>query len=870
MDTFAIHGDVIADYRHYIASFIHIRDEAIAAKVSTELERGRLWPEPLIQFNPSFKTAGSVRQLVDQRRLRPELDLVFPDLRLYEHQARAVDLGAEGHDFVVTSGTGSGKSLTYLASIFESLLREPKREGVAAIIVYPMNALVNSQEKALEGFKAVFEQRGRPFPFSWGVYTGQEDEAERQRLRDQPPDILLTNYMMLELILTRIKERRLRDAIFPALRFLVFDELHTYRGRQGADVALLIRRLRSQCARAVTCIGTSATMVSGGAQNAQQEKVAEVASRVFGKQIRPGQIVVEQLERSLASHAGLPNAAELRAAVLAVIDEGAAAEALARHPTAVWVENAVALAECEGRLVRGAPKTLGQMARVLAELTGLPDSACGDHLRALLRWIARLNVTSAQRYTKLPFRLHQFISQTGNVYTTLTQGGDRIITLDPGVFLSTVAEKVPLFVNVFSRYSGEALLCVTKDPESGRLVPREFRTRTTEEGEEETLLDGYLLTNEDLWNPDESLEELPDSWLKKTADGKLVPVADYVDLLPTPIFYDAQGGYSETKPLTYHGWFMPAPLLFDPTAGVFFDRQASERSKLTALGLEGRSTSTTITAFSLLRRLAEAGAPSADQKLLSFTDNRQDAALQSGHFNDFIAVVRLRAAIAQAVASAPGGQLDFRNLGMAVRTALNLSFLEFANRTEQPTFPHVCRQYEEALETYLAYRAFHDLRRGWRVILPNLEQCALLNISYRDLDTVANTAKAWTDIPVLNALPAAERATLIGDVLDHFRHEYALHSEIYFAEGSRGIIDTVAEALLLNPDRRVGMKRDNNLEFDFAEFTEAESNRLQVSRKLDEAEAREKVSRSIFAQNAIKADEVEADLRIIDESIGNP
>lgn len=93
---------------------------------------------------------------------------------------------------------------------------------------------------------------------------------------------------------------------------------------------------------------------------------------------------------------------------------------------------------------------------------------------------------------------------------------------------------------------------------------------------------------------------------------------------------------------------------------------------------------------------------------------------------------------------------------------------------------------------------------------------------------------------------------------------------IPFPEDSRGIIDTVAEALLLNPDRRVGMKRDNNLEFDFAEFTEAESNRLQVSRKLDEAEAREKVSRSIFAQNAIKADEVEADLRTIDESIGNP
>lgn len=785
MDTFAIHGHVIADYRRYIASFILIRDEAIEAKVRSELERGRLWPEPLIQFNPSFKTAGFVRQLVDQRRLRPELDLVFPALRLYEHQAEAIALGTEGQDFVVTSGTGSGKSLTYLASIFESLLREPRREGVAAVIVYPMNALVNSQEKALQDFKAEFEKSGNPFPFSWGVYTGQEDEGERQRLREHPPDLLLTNYMMLELILTRIRERRLRDAIFPALRFLVFDELHTYRGRQGADVAMLIRRIRSQCSRAVTCIGTSATMVSGGAQAAQQAKVAEVASRIFGKQILPHQIVMERLERSLAPNASLPTAAELRAAVLAAIDEGASAEILAGHPTAVWLENAVALAERDGRLIRGAPRTLGQMAGALAGLTALPDSTCVEHLRAVLRWITRLNVTSGQRYTKLPYRLHQFISQTGNVYTTLAQGEDRIITLEPGVFLPTESEKVPLFVNVFSRVSGEAFLCVTKDPETGRLVPREFRIRTAEEGEEENLLDGYLLANEGLWDPDESLEELPDAWLKKTADGKVIPAAVYADWLPTRIYYDAQGRYSETKPLTYRGWFMPAPLLFDPTAGVFFDSQASERSKLTALGLEGRSTSTTITAFSLLRRLGEAGIPNGDQKLLSFTDNRQDAALQSGHFNDFIAVVRLRAAITKAVAAAPGGQLDFRNLGAAVRSALNLSFLEFANRTEEPTFPHVFRQYEEALETYLAYRAFHDLRRGWRVILPNLEQCALLTIGYRDLDTVAAAANAWADVPVIKSLEPNQRAVLIRDVLDHFRHEYALHSEIYFAEGSR-------------------------------------------------------------------------------------
>ena len=83
-------------------------------------------------------------------------------------------------------------------------------------------------------------------------------------MRENPPQILLTNYMMLELLLTRVQERPIRDAIYQNLRFLVFDELHTYRGRQGADVAMLIRRIRAQCKQHVTCIGTSATMVSVG------------------------------------------------------------------------------------------------------------------------------------------------------------------------------------------------------------------------------------------------------------------------------------------------------------------------------------------------------------------------------------------------------------------------------------------------------------------------------------------------------------------------------------------------------------------------------------------------------------------------------
>ena len=109
-----------------------------------------------------------------------------------------------------------------------------------------MNALINSQSEEFTRYKQNYENAtGKEFPISFGQYTGQEKEDARQKMRENPPHVLLTNYMMLELLLTRLRERSIRDGIYENLRFLVFDELHTYRGRQGADIAMLIRRIRS-------------------------------------------------------------------------------------------------------------------------------------------------------------------------------------------------------------------------------------------------------------------------------------------------------------------------------------------------------------------------------------------------------------------------------------------------------------------------------------------------------------------------------------------------------------------------------------------------------------------------------------------------
>lgn len=778
MNVFQTHSRIVKDYETYIRSFLNISDPKIRAVVDGELSEGKLWPEPLLQFNPSFEMAGSVADLSRTGILHSDIADIFKGYSLYKHQSDAIQLGTAGKDFIVTSGTGSGKSLTYIGSIFHHLLSNPGTSGVTAIVVYPMNALINSQFDEFTRYKDNYEtSTGKDFPISFGQYTGQEKEDARAKMRETPPQILLTNYMMLELLLTRIRERSIRDAIFSNLRFLVFDELHTYRGRQGADVAMLIRRIRSRSNHNVTCIGTSATMVSVGSVASQREQVAGVATTLFGKRFAPEQVVNETLARSLTYSGTMPDSKELVSSIQAGINTDAEAEQLKSHPVAVWLENRVALEIRDGHLVRRKPQRISDTVEALSEDSGIAETTCRQFLASLLQWISTVNKRlqdNGQRYTILPFKLHQFISQTGSVYTTLDQDENRFITLEPGVFKQDEENKKPLFPNVFSRATGHAFICVSRN--GNRLEPREFRGSSDDD---EEVTDGYLIVGEDIWDPDEDLEFLPDSWLLKTKKG---PDSKKKAFFPTKLYFDESGKCSETELLKWSGWFMKAPLLFDPTGGVFYDTKTNEGTKLTKLGSEGRSTSTTITAFSILNQLNDAGYHPKDQKLLSFTDNRQDAALQAGHFNDFVQVIRLRAGIHKALQQAPGTILNYATLGEAVFKSLGLPFLDFANRNEEPPLANVRRNYEQYFQAYLFYRAIADLRRSWRIILPNLEQCALLTIEYLDLGEVAAEDGFWRDISLLNELNHNDRREFLCTILDFFRLEYAIHSENYLTQ----------------------------------------------------------------------------------------
>ncbi|MBL7047678.1 MAG: DUF1998 domain-containing protein, partial [Candidatus Marinimicrobia bacterium] len=198
-----------------------------------------------------------------------------------------------------------------------------------------------------------------------------------------------------------------------------------------------------------------------------------------------------------------------------------------------------------------------------------------------------------------------------------------------------------------------------------------------------------------------------------------------------------------------------------------------------------RSTSTTISTFTILKHLGENGYAYGDQKVLSFTDNRQDASLQAGHFNDFMRVVHIRSGIFKALENNDSHTLDHSTLSQEMFKVLNLDQADYA---ASPTeFPGPQRENEEALKHYLTYRALYDLRRGWRVVLPNLEQCALLEIGYKHLNDNCALDKMWQSVPIFNDMSSEDREEIVFQVLDYFRRSYSLYSDEYLTADQIGI-----------------------------------------------------------------------------------
>lgn len=326
--------NVIRDFLRYQLTTYPFTDPGLYEQLRRllnldESRRTPLLQGPFIKLSPAFAQGASIETLISAGVLHPGLRGLVDFPHVYGHQEQTLRAIHSGRHTVVSTGTGSGKTESFLYPLISHCLRlrdENAPAGIAAVIVYPMNALAEDQlgrlRELLAGSGVTFGMYVGKTPDRSGEVVGDrlpnhasradyraaverasdrrqaiyppEERPSREEMRREPPRILLTNVKQLELLLTRQVDVTLFDGA--RLDFLVFDEAHTFSGAAGAETAALIRRLRTFCGRRADetiCIATSATIVDAEGDPAAGRSFA---ARFFGVDPQQVELVGEKYD----------------------------------------------------------------------------------------------------------------------------------------------------------------------------------------------------------------------------------------------------------------------------------------------------------------------------------------------------------------------------------------------------------------------------------------------------------------------------------------------------------------------------------------------------------------------------------------------
>jgi DEAD/DEAH box helicase domain-containing protein len=243
---------------------------------------------------------------------------VRPPFRSFVHQILAFERltskgGHQPQHTIVTTGTGSGKTECFLYPLLDHCAREAGKPGIKAVVLYPMNALASDQARRFA--KEIWADERLKGRVTAGMYVGGHGDdrtmgpenviTDRDTLRNHPPDILMTNYKMLDYLMIRPEDQRIwKDTGPGSVQYLVLDELHTYDGAQGSDVACLIRRFKARLRTepgSLCCVGTSATLAGDEAKATAD--LVDFASKLFGEAI-PRTGVVREDRVNMAEYLG--------------------------------------------------------------------------------------------------------------------------------------------------------------------------------------------------------------------------------------------------------------------------------------------------------------------------------------------------------------------------------------------------------------------------------------------------------------------------------------------------------------------------------------------------------------------------------------
>ncbi|HIQ23225.1 MAG TPA: DUF1998 domain-containing protein, partial [Planctomycetes bacterium] len=502
---------------------------------------------------------------------------------------------------------------------------------------------------------------------------------------------------------------------------------------------------------------------------------------MFGEEFQPEQVIGETLRRVTGEQDFSDEATRQRLReAIEEQDPPKTFDEFRSNVLASWLEGTFGLQREEqtGRLVRQTPRPVCGDHGAAQELANLAGVSPEEAERAIERYLYAGSVCEHPEtgFPVFAFRLHQFITRGDTVWASIEEEDRRYVTLRGQQFVPGDRNRI-LLPLVFCRACGQPYYRVDR-PRGGRtgpVVPRESTAITVSNDVES----GYLyLSSQHPWTGalDDVLSRVPEDWVElhrgEPRIKRNMPVPEVLRLRPDG---NQDAGGIEVA-------FVRAPFRFclNPECRIAYNaRQRSDVTKLGTIGVDGRSTATTVLALATILKIrAEQSLAPHARKLLSFTDNRQDASLQAGHFNDFVEVGLVRSALYRALRRCGDAGLRYDELVHHVDRTMNLPLDLYANDPELrgPALEETKR----ALRSVLTYFLYRDLERGWRVTSPNLEQCGLLQFDYLGLDELAADQAYWQDKNAHSALVAAtpeQRSNVIRVFLDHLRRSLAIKED---------------------------------------------------------------------------------------------
>jgi len=788
---------VVEEYRDYLLTEFRAKDPALKQALESQLDRpGFLAQEPFFQAHRPFKEGARWRDLPIDARLAGVMEQRSGSERAYLHQSDAIGrlLGPDAGPLVVTTGTGSGKTECFLLPAIQNAIEDVtrfRRPGLTAILLYPMNALANDQ---LERIQEYLASSGFGGVVTVAKYDRGTSQSEREDLRSNPPHILLTNYMMLEYLLVRPADR---EGIFAnhRCRLVVLDEVHTYRGTLGSNIALLVRRLKTHLARArqdwgaqvdqddrarrypqMIPIGTSATIKSMDEEGLTREQIREARDtavqeffsklagvprdsiRVLGEELRDIAIPEDAVYATRPPAVDDVDVADPEAVRQALCGLAAAAP---DTPLAVAASRCRLLWDLNAWLIRR-PLSLGQLAdRVAASVPGR-----GDWPREQVEKEVRLtlNVGAALPETcpaALRLRVHRFIRGGWRFHRCVDPACGRLYPMGEER-CSCGHQTAPLYL---CRNCGADYLRFVGAADASDLRA----SAAASEGHEWML-----------YQPDRfELRDVDDDFDEDAEETRARARARARQRQPTqmrrrPVLHGSFGVHTLSFSANENDYPMKASLAPARTRCLCCGRSAGSRNVVTPVAL-GTSAAVKVLSEGLMEALDEAnhGDEGYDGKsrLLVFSDSRQDAAHQARFIIFASRYDRMRRRVAALLARE--GELSFQ------RVVELLGDIGIGQRDN----PHVpedgadwvtdealrrIRTWEEApLLDELAVGA------GYRATLPNL---GVVAVTYHQLDEYVQAR--GEEFAGRLGITQDGFAFLCGRVLDEMRERGALDREL--------------------------------------------------------------------------------------------